>query len=268
MIGNINDNPVIRSTYFLSINLSNIIPESVPNAVFINSIARTLGLHDFYQVGLWTFCEGYNGQGITSCSPPKTLYWFNPVEILLNELLSGATIALPTEVVTALHIVQTASYWMFVSFLIGTCLTFLCTFCAPMAFSHKPRWSHRTRRIFLRSLPITILTFAAALFTIGASVIATAMFVIFRNTFSSAADLNVEATLGKPMLAFMWIGSAFNLIGWLMQMGTCCGVCCCTGRKRARRQYQSRRDPSSGSGEKEAEAGTPKRRFGFRHRIL
>jgi len=27
---------------------------------FLNSIARSLGLHDFYQVGLWNYCEGYN----------------------------------------------------------------------------------------------------------------------------------------------------------------------------------------------------------------
>lgn len=91
LIGNINNKPVIRSIYFLKLDLSNIIPVSVPNAVLINSIARTIGLHDFYQVGVWNFCEGYNTDGITNCSKTKTLYWFNPVEIILNELLSGAT---------------------------------------------------------------------------------------------------------------------------------------------------------------------------------
>jgi hypothetical protein len=35
---------------------------NVPNAVLINSIARTIGLHDFYQVGLWNFCEGYQDE--------------------------------------------------------------------------------------------------------------------------------------------------------------------------------------------------------------
>ncbi len=65
----------------------------MPNAVLINSIARTLGLHDFYQVGLWNYCEGYegSGQGITGCSAAVLGYWFNPVEILLEELLAGAT---------------------------------------------------------------------------------------------------------------------------------------------------------------------------------
>lgn len=91
VIGNVSNKPVLRSTYFLYLDLSNIIPLSVPNAVLINSIARSIGLHDFYQVGLWNFCEGYDGEGITRCSKPQTLYSFNPVKIILNELLAGAS---------------------------------------------------------------------------------------------------------------------------------------------------------------------------------
>jgi hypothetical protein len=59
--------------------------------VLVNSIAQTLGLRDFYQVGLWNYCEGYKNIGVTHCSKPKTLYSFNPVEILLSELLAGAS---------------------------------------------------------------------------------------------------------------------------------------------------------------------------------
>lgn len=90
-IGTISNKPVLRDTYFLYLDLSNIIPVSVPNAVLINSIARSIGLHDFYQVGLWNFCEGYDDEGITHCSKPQTLYAFNPVTIIINELLSGAS---------------------------------------------------------------------------------------------------------------------------------------------------------------------------------
>jgi hypothetical protein len=60
LIGNTHNRPVIRDIYFFKLDLSNIIPLSAPNAMLINSIAQTLGLHDFYQVGLWNFCEGYN----------------------------------------------------------------------------------------------------------------------------------------------------------------------------------------------------------------
>lgn len=90
-IGNVSNSPVVRETYFMRLDLSHIIPVSVPNALLINSIARSIGLHDFYQVGLWNFCEGYNNEGITHCSKTEALYWFNPLRILLSELLSGAT---------------------------------------------------------------------------------------------------------------------------------------------------------------------------------
>lgn len=234
-IGNINDMVVIRDTYFLKLDLANVIPETVPNAVFINSIAQSIGLHDFYQVGLWNFCEGYNGQGITQCSPTQTLYWFNPVEIIVNQLLAGASIALPTEVTDILDLVQLASNWMFACFLVGTCLSFICIFICPLGFSKQPRWQHKAKRIFLRQLPITIVAFLAALFTTVATVIATVMFIIFRNTFAGAAEFNIQASIGQEMFAFMWIATGFNLIGLIIQLGTCCGVCCCTGRRKAER---------------------------------
>lgn len=90
-LGSISKKPVLRNWYFIKLDLSHIVPNSVPNAVLINTIAQTLGLHDFYQVGLWGFCEGYVGRGVSFCSKPETLYWFNPVEILTNELLAGAS---------------------------------------------------------------------------------------------------------------------------------------------------------------------------------
>jgi hypothetical protein len=157
---------------------------------------------------------------------------FNPVSILLNELLRGATIALPGQINSALKLVRVASHLMFVLFLVGTCITFTCIILAPMGFS-KPRWQHRGRRILCREIPLMAWMFLALLLTAGASVIATAMFVIFRNTFESAPQLNIRASLGKPMLAFMWIAVVFNLLGFLVQLGTCCRVACCSGRKEA-----------------------------------
>lgn len=231
--GTLSARPVLRSTYFLRIDLSDIIPRSVPNARLINSIARSIGLHDFYQVGLWNFCEGYNDAGITYCSPAQRLYWFNPVEILVNELLAGATIALPAGVTDALKIVRLASHWMFGCFITGTVLTFLAVFVAPLGYSSQPRWSHRGRRVAFREAPIVIFTIITALLVFAASAVATVMFTIFRNVFQGAPELNVNAELGIQMLAFMWIATFFNLLGLFFQIGMCCGVCCCSGKKKA-----------------------------------
>jgi hypothetical protein len=90
-VGGTFNKSLIKNWYFIKLDLSHIIPTSVPNFALINTIAQTLGLHDFYSVGLWGFCEGYKGQGVTYCSHPQTLYWFNPVQILRNELLAGAS---------------------------------------------------------------------------------------------------------------------------------------------------------------------------------
>ncbi|TKX18717.1 putative SUR7/PalI family protein [Elsinoe australis] len=217
-VGNISvGSSFANSTYFIRLDLTNIIPQSVPNAVLVNSIARTLGLHDFYQVGLWNFCEGYNDQGVTACSAPKTLYWFNPVEIIVNELLAGATIALPTDVTDILDIIRLASNWMFGLFLSGAVLAFVMIFVAPLALFS--RWI---------ALFTSIFTFLAALFITVASVIATVMFVIMRNAFTSVADLNITSELGTKMFVFMYIACAASILAALIQIGECC---CCASRR-------------------------------------
>ena len=58
-IGNTYDGPALKDMYFYKLDLKDIIPVQVSNAQLINSIARSMGLHDFYQVGLWNFCEGF-----------------------------------------------------------------------------------------------------------------------------------------------------------------------------------------------------------------
>ena len=92
-IGNVNaqSRPILGHMYMFKMDTSNIVPASTPHAQFYNSLAQTIGLHDFYQVGMWNFCAGYDdSRGITYCSTPTVGYWFDPVHILLSELLAGA----------------------------------------------------------------------------------------------------------------------------------------------------------------------------------
>lgn len=52
-IGNTHNKPALVDIWFIKLNLTNVVPASYgPNASLLNSIARTLGLHDFYQVGV------------------------------------------------------------------------------------------------------------------------------------------------------------------------------------------------------------------------
>ncbi|KAH7084985.1 SUR7/PalI family-domain-containing protein [Paraphoma chrysanthemicola] len=208
---------IIKNWYFLKLDVSNVVPSSVPNFALINTIAQSLGLHDFYQVGLWGFCEGYQGEGVTFCSEPKALYWFNPVEILRNELLAGASINLPSDINDILDLIRLASRWMFGLFLTGACLTFVLIFAMPLSIF--TRWL---------TFPVAFFAFFNALVVTAASVIATVMFIIFRNTITGVAEVNIGAEVGITLFVFMWIASAFTIFAWLVQMGLCC---CCASRR-------------------------------------
>jgi len=220
---------VLNNIYFLRIDVSDIFAETVPDASISNSIAQTLGLHDFYQFGLWNYCEGYNVDGVTNCSKPHALYWFDPVSIILNELLAGATITLPTEVTDILNLIRLVSHWMFGLFLSGTCLAFVMIFITPLSI--YSRWP---------TIIVSIFTFLAALLITAASVIGTALSVIAKNAFTSQTELNIGANVGLEMFIFMWIASGAAIIAWLIQMGLCC--CCAsrrdvkTGRKRGNKK--------------------------------
>ncbi|KAF2431922.1 hypothetical protein EJ08DRAFT_687171 [Tothia fuscella] len=250
-IGNTNGSKIRGSIYFLKLDLSNIVPATTPNSILINTIAQTLGLHDFYQIGLWNFCEGFKAEGITYCSKPETLYWFDPVETLQQELLAGATIALPAQINTILNLLKLASQWMFALFLTGAVLSFVMILVAPMAI--YSRWA---------TVPVALFTLLAALCTTVATVVATALFIIFRNAISSFDELNIGASIGVTMFALMWVAAAFSIFAALLQIGLCC--CCASrrdvkhGRKRGSRKAYSNSAYSTEKPQRKGLVGTNK----------
>jgi len=240
-VGDTAVNPVRNAIYFIKLDLSNIIPVSVPDAVLINSIAQTLGLHDFYTVGLWNYCEGYNGQGTTQCSPSQTMYWFNPVEILKSQLLDGATIALPAEVTQILYLIKYVSNVMFVLFLVSACLSTVLIPLLPLVV--RSRWV---------SFPFTVLTFLTAACVLVAAVIATVLFIIMQMAVTSVTELNIKASIGVEMFVFMWIAAGSAVLAWLIIFGGCC---CCASRRDVRtgRRWGSKKAWRSGKREKAVE---------------
>ncbi|KAK4190647.1 SUR7/PalI family-domain-containing protein [Podospora australis] len=217
MIGNTYPKAVLDSIYFFKLDLADIIPMSIPNASLINSIAQSIGLHDFYQVGLWNFCEGYIYQGITYCSPPQRLYWFNPVEIIMSELLAGATIALPTEILTILSVLRITSQIMFGFFLTGAVLTFILIFLSPLATRSK-WWS----------LPLAITSFINMVLVGAASIVGTVISLVFKYAAEAQKDLNIHASVGVKMFVFMWLATGFSIYGFAVHSGM---GCCCASRR-------------------------------------
>lgn len=106
---------------------------------------------------------------------------------------------------------------MFSLFLAGSCLSFVMTF--AVLTSIYTRWI---------TLLIMLLTLLNAIFVAGASVIATALFIIMRNVLTSNTAVNIGASIGVPMFAFMWTASACAIFAFLIQLAL---SCCCASRR-------------------------------------
>ncbi|KAF8477036.1 SUR7/PalI family-domain-containing protein [Kalaharituber pfeilii] len=211
LLGNTFNSPVLNNIYFLKLDLSNLIPESVPDHGLINSIAQSLGLRDFYQVGIWGYCEGYNRAGVTYCSPPKHLYWFNPVDILTGQLFRGAKIALPANITEPLELAKTSSYWMFVCFMVGIAFTFL-SICIGWIAIYS-RWAS--------GICSCVQGIAMAGTTIAA-VMASTIYSLFRSTFEVAPEVTVKGILGEEMFVYMWMAAGFSIASFILHTLLCC----------------------------------------------
>jgi hypothetical protein len=213
IIGNTHINPVLNDIYFFQLDVSQVIPISVDNSRLLNSVARSLGLHDFYQVGLWNFCEGYNDEGVTYCSDPKQWYWFNPVEIMVSELLAGAQIALPAEAITVLNLLKIGSRIMYGFFMAGICINFLLIPLSLLVI--RTRWW---------SLLLSVLAIITSVLVTVAAVIATVISIAAKVALTKQDQLNIKANIGIKMFVFMWIAAIFTDLAFLLHaaMGCCC----------------------------------------------
>jgi hypothetical protein len=212
-IGNTHINSTLNTIYFFKLDVSHIIPISVANSNLLNSVARSLGLHDFYSVGLWNYCAGYLGEGVTECSKPDSFFWFNPVEVLVSELLAGATIALPAQVTTILKLLRIGSQVMFGFFLTGTVLNFVLMLLSPLAI--YTRWF---------SLVLSILSLVSAILVTVGAIIATVISVAAKIALTAQDELNLSADIGIKMFIFMWLAAVFTGVAFILHaaMGCCC----------------------------------------------
>ncbi|KAH6899886.1 SUR7/PalI family-domain-containing protein [Thelonectria olida] len=213
IIGNTYKNDILDDIYFFKLDVSQVIPISVENSNLLNSVARSLGLHDFYQVGIWNFCEGYNDEGVTHCSHPKQWYWFNPVEVLVSELLAGAQIALPSEAITVLTILRIGSQIMYGCFMASICVNTALVLLSPLVI--RTRWW---------SLALSILGALAAICVSLAAIIATVITFAAKIALTAQDELNIKAYVGIKMFVFMWIAAVCTDLAFLLHaaMGCCC----------------------------------------------
>lgn len=152
-------------------------------------------------------------RGITFCSKPVQLYWFNPVDILVSELLAGAQIALPSAVITVMKLLRIGSQTMYVCFMAGTVVNFVLVFTTCLVI--RTRWF---------SLLIGSMAGASSILLTVAAIIATVISVAAKVALTSQDQLNIHAEIGIKMFAFMWIGALLTDLAFLLHaaMGCCC----------------------------------------------
>jgi hypothetical protein len=198
------------------------------------------------------------GSGITHCSKPNASFWFNPVDIILDELLAGATIGLPAEVNNILNILRIASHIMFAFFLSGILVDGILLVVSPVVL--YSRWW---------SLPIGILSFIATLLVVVAAILGTVISYVFEAALSSQPDLGVYASVGTKMLAFEWIAAGFTLLAFITHAAL---GCYCTSRRdmrtgRKRGKYMDQTGNPAGQGRREFKVpGLERKRSGSRGR--
>lgn len=156
----------------------------------------------------------------------------------MSELLAGATIALPTEVITLLNILRIVSQIMFGFFITGTVLTFVLIFATPIAL--YSRWW---------SLLFALGSFLSVALIVAASAVATAIGLVFKYAAESQSDLNIHAYIGVKMVVFMWLASAFAMLAFIVHSGLgCCGTSrrdIKTGRRQVKRAPATPAEESS-----------------------
>lgn len=232
------DRAGLRDLYFLRINTTSIIPTTrTPLAGALNTIASELGLQDYYQTSLWTYCYGrienanVNDFGpIAGCNATSTSYYFNPIEIIANSLYTGATVTIPQDIQNDLDLIRRFSTALKALCIAGACLGFLTLVFSPAAFVSR-----------LASFFVSLLALLSALCNTVAAIIAQILFVIVRNVINdNIQDLNVEASLGTTLFALIWVAAGASILSFFLLTFTIC--CCAPGSNGGRRSRRRERE--------------------------
>ncbi|OLL22360.1 SUR7 family protein pun1 [Neolecta irregularis DAH-3] len=225
MVGDTKPSNPSHNIYFLRVNTTNIVATKAPASVSVSTIARSIGLHDFYTVGLWGYCQGDLISNTITCSDPHAFYNFNPIDIFQQQVLKGYTITVPSSVQQDIENVRVASRWMFACYFVAVVATGTTALIGMAALVSR-----------IASLFAVLTALLATCFTVVASAIAQVMFIIIRNAFNNQIQLlNVPSTLGHSIFALTWVAAAANLLAFI---GFAISGCCTNGRTKKNSDFR------------------------------
>lgn len=194
-----------------------------PLRAFINNLvssSRSNNLADIYEIYLRNYCSGSKnstgGAVLTTCSPAKSDFWFDPITIWgLNG--TGVAADFPTALQDGLNVYQKVSKWMFVAYVVAIIATAANVVLGIFAICS--RWG---------SCVTSIAASIATLFTFLAALTSTILFSTLTGTFNTVlSQYGIHLTVGTKMLSLDWLAFAFSLgasLFWTIS------ICCCSGK--------------------------------------
>lgn len=197
----------------------------------INTLQDDSTIADFYDIGLWGYCQGNvtdSKTTVTSCTNPKAEYYFNPSSVLgVSE--SELEEELGSGVKKIMKVYKAVSKWMFIAYLVAFIAT--CAQILVGIFAICSRWG---------SCVTTIVSIVSFLFTLAASLTSTILFSIAKGSLGTAMKAyGIEVSMGKNIYAATWLAVVFSLGGTLFWMFS---TCCCSGRSPYGHKQRHNRD--------------------------
>ncbi|KAK6333150.1 hypothetical protein TWF718_010973 [Orbilia javanica] len=204
-------------------NLDDVIRNAVGINFTIENTAKLVGVSDFYQAGLFSYCSGeYDATkdewNVQNCSSPSSSFYFNIIDIINEESNDGKNLTFPNQVNDFFKAVKALTRAQFICFLFGigaTGLEFILGW-----FGFLSRWGS------------CVTTFAAVFAfwsLLAASVINIALYVSLSKTFDATFNtFGVRGSINRQVYILMFIGVAVSfgaMLFWTLS------TCCCSGRR-------------------------------------
>ncbi|RHZ62122.1 uncharacterized protein CDV56_100217 [Aspergillus thermomutatus] len=216
---NLTTSSTVESTVSSALESAGVDVSSSDLATALNEAQKQLNIKDFYDIGLWGYCDGdvSNGNYKTSnCSKPKAEFYFDPITVWkLND--TGVEDVLPSDLSKALNVYKNVSKWMFIAYIVA----FIATVVELVVgvFAICSRWG---------SCVTSLVSAVSFLFITAASVTSTALFAVLKGTFNEALkDYGIKGYMGKNIYIATWLAVAFSLAASLFWV---ISSCCCSGR--------------------------------------
>ncbi|KAF3936586.1 hypothetical protein ABW19_dt0206562 [Dactylella cylindrospora] len=204
-------------------NLDNFVLDKIGVDLSISNTANLVGVHDFYQAGLFSYCSGTydnatSSWNVQNCSSPSGSFVFNIIDIINAEANNGKNLTFPSGVHNLFKAVTALTRVQYICFLFGiaaTGLEFVLGF-----FGLLSRWG---------SCVTTIVAIVAFLALLAGSVINIALYVSMAKAFdASFSTFGVRGEISRQTYTIMFIGV---LVSFAAMLFWTLSTCCCSGRR-------------------------------------